>query len=279
MKSLVYVSGEFDDLCTSSVQFLQEASNLGKLSVLLWTDELFQRLRGYKPKFPFAERLYMLQSIRYVDHVTQADSLEDENILPLEEHLRPLIWAVSPVEDNDQKRQFCSENRIGYRVIQQEETMRFPVPVAEILPTDRKRVLVTGCFDWLHSGHIRFFEEVSSYGDLYVVVGNDKNVGFLKGKGHPMLSQQERLYMVQAIRFVYAAMLSSGFGWLDARPEIERIKPDYYAVNEDGDQPEKQAFCEAHGIEYIVLKRAPKDGLPARNSTDLRSTAQDEKDH
>ncbi len=40
----------------------------------------------------------------------------------------------------------------------------------------RKKVVVTGCYDWFHSGHVRFFEEVSGYGDLYVVAGSDENV-------------------------------------------------------------------------------------------------------
>ena len=31
------------------------------------------------------------------------------------------------------------------------------------------KVFVSGCFDVLHSGHIRFFEEASQYGDLYAV--------------------------------------------------------------------------------------------------------------
>jgi hypothetical protein len=41
-------------------------------------------------------------------------------------------------------------------------------------------------------------------------------------------------------------------------------------VNEDGDRPEKKQYCEAHGIEYRVLKRIPKDGLPRRAGTELR---------
>ena len=93
---------------------------------------------------------------------------------------------------------------------------------------------------------------------------------FLKGKGHPMFPQEERRYMVQSIRFVKQALVSSGSGWMDAEPEIDRIKPDIYAVNEDGDKPEKRSFCEAHGIQYVVLKRTPKEGLPRRISTDLR---------
>ena len=62
----------------------------------------------------------------------------------------------------------------------------------------------------------------------------------------------------------------SGSGWMDAEPEIADIRPTHYVVNEDGDQPEKRAFCRAHGIEYVVLRRVPHAGLPARSSTDLR---------
>jgi cytidyltransferase-like protein len=141
---------------------------------------------------------------------------------------------------------------------------------SEIAGSTRKKVVVTGCFDWLHSGHVRFFEETSGFGDLYVVLGHDENVALLKGEGHPQFPQDERRYMVQSIRFVERAMISSGDGWMDAEPEIALIKPDIYVVNEDGDKPEKQAFCKEHGLEYIVLKRLPKEGLPQRTSTDLR---------
>jgi hypothetical protein len=43
-----------------------------------------------------------------------------------------------------------------------------------------------------------------------------------------------------------------------------------YAVNEDGDKPEKREFCRKRGIQYVVLKRLPKEGLPSRTSTDMR---------
>ena len=38
-----------------------------------------------------------------------------------------------------------------------------------------KKVLVAGFFDLFHSGHARFLEEASSYGNLSVVVGSDEN--------------------------------------------------------------------------------------------------------
>ena len=66
------------------------------------------------------------------------------------------------------------------------------------------------------------------------------------------------------------ALISTGVGWLDADPEIRELKPDIYAVNEDGDQGGKREYCGKQGIEYLVLKRAPAPGLPRRSSTDLR---------
>ncbi len=60
-----------------------------------------------------------------------------------------------------------------------------------------------------------------------------------------------------------ACLVSSGEGWMDAEPEIDAIQPTFYVVNEDGDQPEKRAFCRDHGIEYVVLA-APAPCRPAR---------------
>jgi len=158
----VLVVGGFDDLRSGHIRFLQEAVRLGRLRVLLWSDETMRRREGNPPKFPAAERQYLL---------------------------------------------------------------------------------VTGCYDWVHSGHVRFFEEVAGLGDLYVVVGHDANVRALKGPRHPLFPEAERRYLVQSIRFVKQALVSTGRGWLDAEPEIRRIRPDIYAVNEDGDRPEKRAFC------------------------------------
>jgi hypothetical protein len=57
---------------------------------------------------------------------------------------------------------------------------------------------------------------------------------------------------------------------MDAEPEIEVLKPDFNVVNEDGEKPEKRAFGAGHGLQYMVLNRSPKEGLPRRQSTDLR---------
>ena len=269
----VVVAGSYDDLKSRHMRFLQVAAKLGHVHVLLWTDEVMQAFDGKPPKFPQAERLYFVEAIRYVDHVTLVGGPVERDALPAEHTTGLSTWVVDQASDNPAKKAFCDAHGLQYRVIEEDGLQGFPEPVLDdsvTAPSTQKTVIVTGCYDWFHSGHVRFFEEVSELGELYVVVGHDENIKLLKGEGHPMYSDKERRYMAGSIRHVKQAVVSTGDGWLDAEPEIERIKPDMYAVNEDGDRPEKSQYCEAHGIEYRVLKRVPKEGLPKRQSTDLR---------
>eukprot|EP01083_Nonionella_stella_P219258 785580_1 len=133
----------------------------------------------------------------------------------------------------------------------------------------RKKVVVSGCYDLLHSGHIKFFEEASKLGDLYVCVGRDANIEALKHH-KPMFPEQERLYMVQSIEHVYHARLSTGSGDTDFEPDLDEIKPDIFYVNEDGDREGKRIIVEKRNIEYFVAKRLPQQGLKKRSSTQLK---------
>jgi len=132
-----------------------------------------------------------------------------------------------------------------------------------------KRVMVSGCYDLLHGGHIAFFKTASAYGDLYVIIGRDENLLLLKGK-KPVFSEKERLYVVKSIRYVYEACLASGTGMLDFEPELKRIKPDIFVVNNEGHSNDKENLCKKLGIEYVVLKRIPEPGLPARSSSETK---------
>ena len=135
-----------------------------------------------------------------------------------------------------------------------------------------KKVFVSGCFDLLHSGHIAFLETAASYGDLYVCIGSDKTVYDLKGR-YPIITQQERKYMIQALRCVHTCKINKGSGILDFETEINEIKPDIFIVNEDGNTPSKAKLCKDKGIEYIVLDRIPSEGLPVRSTTTLRTNS------
>jgi cytidyltransferase-like protein len=279
----VVVMGAFDDVRSRQIRFLEEAARLGELTVLLWTDELARQLQGRGPKFLEAERAYFLRAVRFVKRVVHfreskvqgpKSKVEVRALLDVvgEAGIRPDILVVIEEQDSVVLPGDCQAWGIDYRVLRAEDLRGFPVhdPDPATTTSGRKRVVVTGCYDWVHSGHVRFFEEVSAYGDLYVIVGHDANLRLLKGPGHPLFPQDERRYVVGSIRYVTQALITSGEGWLDADPEIRRLKPDIYAVNEDGDKGGKREYCAELGIEYLVLKRAPAPGLPRRTSTDLR---------
>jgi cytidyltransferase-like protein len=237
--------------------------------VVLWSDETLRLATAATPKFPLAERKYVLEAVRYVSRLVTPATLDSPNELPQLESGHT-IWVNEEHAANPERAAFCARHGLEYRILPQSQIHGFlpspPLPGG----ASRKKVVVTGCFDWLHSGHVRFFEEVSAYGDLYVIVGHDANLRLLKGAGHPLFPAEQRRYAVGSIKFVKEALVSSGDGWLDADPEIRRLQPDIYAVNEDGDRGGKREYCQQLGIQYLVLKRAPAAGLPARTSTELR---------
>ena len=133
----------------------------------------------------------------------------------------------------------------------------------------KKKVFVSGCYDLLHSGHVEFFRQAAEYGDLYVGIGSDETI--LHYKNHKTLyNENERLFMVKAIRYVKDAYINAGSGIMDFIPTVDFLKPDILVVNEDGASEEKRRFCEGRGMEYIVLKRDPHEGLKAHSSTSLK---------
>lgn len=268
----VVVMGGFDDLRAPQMRLLHEASRLGDLHVLLWSDEVIEALTETPPKFLQLERQYFVQAVRYVADMSLVTDLASPDVLPEVDGLEADVWAVPEYEDTLDKREAAKAHGIDCHVVPTADLAGYPVPETNAFeqPTENPKVIVTGCYDWLHTGHIRFFEEASAYGDLYVAVGNDANVRNLKGGGHPLFPEELRRYMVQSIRYVTQAVVTKGMGWMDAAPNIVEIEPDIYLVNEDGDRPEKRAFCAEHGLDYVVLKREPAPGLERRSSTDLR---------
>lgn len=229
------LSGPFDNPQPRDLRLLQEAARKAPVHVRLWTDDAVEASTGATPLFAYDERRYLLESLRWVA-------------------------AVEPEPKPEWRLPVFPESVLSDR----------PDPTAGAEPTGRPGVLVTGCYDWVHSGHVRFFEECAEHGELTVVVGNDINVHALKGEHHPLFPQEDRRFWVGAIRFVHRALIATGMGWLDAEEQIRQVKPAIYAVNEDGDRPEKRRYCEQHGLRYLVLKRLPRAGLPIRQSTRLR---------
>lgn len=121
----------------------------------------------------------------------------------------------------------------------------------------------------LHSGHVAFFQEAASHGELYVGIGSDQTIFELKNR-KPVNGNAERLYMVKSIRYVKDAWINSGHGIMDFEKEVLELKPDIFFVNSDGFSIEKEDFCRKNGIELVVSQRIPLAGLPDRSTTSIR---------
>ena len=132
-----------------------------------------------------------------------------------------------------------------------------------------KKVFVSGCFDMLHSGHVEFLEKAAAYGEGHVAIGSDQTVRELKGR-EPVNNEDERQYMLQAVRHVKQCLISRGSGIIDFAAELKQVSPDIFIVNEEGNTPEKARLCRRMGIRYVVLKRIPHGKLPPRSTTSLR---------
>lgn len=140
-----------------------------------------------------------------------------------------------------------------------------------------KKVLVSGCFDLLHSGHVEFFREAATHGDLYVRLGSSANVKQLKNHD-TMYSDAERLFMAKNIVGVKDAAISAGMGRFDFVEDAKRIKPDIYFVNDDASKlDERMSLFKQAGlkVEIVVAKRKPASGLEERSSTDMKARLAD----
>ena len=73
-------------------------------------------------------------------------------------------------------------------------------------------VLCFGCFDLIHIGHIRMLESLKKVtSTLVVCVANDQTVKKLKGRNRPIISANERVIMLNALKCVdYAFIQETG---------------------------------------------------------------------
>lgn len=64
-------------------------------------------------------------------------------------------------------------------------------------------VFTNGCFDLLHYGHVKYLEDARRKGDcLIVAINSDASVRRIKGKGRPLVSQEDRLRTVAGLESV-----------------------------------------------------------------------------
>jgi D-glycero-beta-D-manno-heptose 1-phosphate adenylyltransferase len=95
----------------------------------------------------------------------------------------------------------------------------------------KKVVLTNGCFDILHVGHVRYLQDARALGEVLVVaINSDSSMRQIKDSGRPILSQEERVALVSALRCVdYVVM----FDEPDVSRVLDAIRPSIHAKGTD----------------------------------------------
>jgi D-beta-D-heptose 7-phosphate kinase/D-beta-D-heptose 1-phosphate adenosyltransferase len=74
---------------------------------------------------------------------------------------------------------------------------------AELKTRGKSVVFTNGCFDLLHSGHVKYLETAKSFGDVLIIgLNSDRSVTALKGEGRPINVQMDRAYILAALEVV-----------------------------------------------------------------------------
>ena len=110
--------------------------------------------------------------------------------------------------------------------------------------------MVSGGFDPLHPGHIAYFREAAALGaPLLCNVSSDD---WVSRKHPPLLTQAERVELIDAIRYVDYTHAEA-----TATEEVLAfLRPRYFAKGADweGRLPEEEVrVCAEHGIEVVYL--------------------------
>ena len=104
------------------------------------------------------------------------------------------------------------------------------------MKSKRKVVLAAGTFDLLHYGHVYHLTEAKKAGGedakLVVVVARDSIVEKRKGTG-PIVPEEQRRAVVEALKVVDEAILGPGLEEMDMQSIIESVRPDIIAVGYD----------------------------------------------
>ncbi len=139
---------------------------------------------------------------------------------------------------------------------------------------DQKKdiVLVGGCFDILHLGHVRFLEEAKKIGDMLIVfIESDETIRKSKGENRPIHTQKDRATVVSSLTSVdFTILLPPLCKDEDYGDIIRTLQPRVIATTQgDPYRSHKERHARETGAEVLDVI----DRLPEFSSTRLSQIA------
>ncbi|WP_421077919.1 adenylyltransferase/cytidyltransferase family protein [Methanothermococcus sp. Ax23] len=133
----------------------------------------------------------------------------------------------------------------------------------------KKIVMTAGTFDLLHPGHYNTLNYAKSLGDeLIVIIARDETVKKIKGR-KPIIPEEQRRMMVEAIKPVDKAILGS---LTDKLEPILKIKPDFIVLGPDQTTFKIQELkdeLKKHDLKTEVVKVENYTKCPFHSSYDI----------
>jgi D-beta-D-heptose 7-phosphate kinase / D-beta-D-heptose 1-phosphate adenosyltransferase len=124
---------------------------------------------------------------------------------------------------------------------------------AELRRTGRRVVVAGGCFDLLHTGHVSFLEAARALGDgLIVCLNSDRSVRALKGPRRPLVGQDDRRRVLEALACVDAVHV---FDELTPCEALRTLRPHLFCKGADYRQaelPEESVLSEWGGQAVLL---------------------------
>ncbi len=123
--------------------------------------------------------------------------------------------------------------------------------------SSNKKVLVGGCFDILHLGHVRFLREAKKYGKVLVALESDATLTKHKGHLRPIHQQAERAEVLATLRTVdYVILLPAFTKHADYFQLVKDISPQVICITAgDPLMKNKQLQAKDVGAKLIIIPK------------------------
>ena len=120
--------------------------------------------------------------------------------------------------------------------------------------TDTARcIVVCGAFDNLRSPDIRFLQEAARLGPLHVLLFSDTLCQALTDAA-PKFPQAERLYYLQAVRYVEKVHLIEGPADSYQLPTVPGVQPRAWVVRQTDDDPDRRDYRRGFRVSRTVYQ-------------------------